>query len=197
MLAQTWFLWVPYFWSNDGNFSDKIVYQQIWFSVIQLKASSFKWNSKIYRLHLWKYKKEWKKMVFHYCTQIRIKWGESVSLKLAKNKSNPNHLSQRKKNKGAKHTYFLLRCQIPAGFQIHSLTVSIQRITETMSEIPSPMDCSYTFKCGAHLTIWTLKSFYTLDLSFYTSEALDDAAKCVIISAPQRLQSTNAESFLL
>lgn len=65
---------------------------------------------------------------------------------------------ERKKNKRAKHTYFLLRCQIPAGFQIHSLTVSIQRIIETMSEIPSSMDCSYTFKCGANLTIRTLKT---------------------------------------
>jgi len=60
---------------------------------------------------------------------------------------------ERKKNKRAKHTYFLLRCQIPAGFPIHSLTVSIQSIIETMSEIPSSMDCSSTFKCDANLTI--------------------------------------------
>lgn len=107
-------------------------------------------------------------------------------LKIGKNKTHPNHFSQRKENKGAKHTYFLLWCQIPADFQIHSLTVSIQRITETMSEIPSPMDCSYTFKCG-DLTIWTLKpsTCYTLELNFYTSEALDDAAECIIISVSQ------------
>lgn len=39
--------------------------------------------------------------------------------------------------------------------------------------------------------------YYTLDLNFYTSEALDDATECVIMCAPQRQQSTNVESFLL
>lgn len=37
--------------------------------------------------------------------------------------------------------------------------------------------------------------YYTLDLNFYTSEALDDATECVIMCAPQRQQSTNVESF--